>query len=137
MPQPFILVVDDDPNIATLVSEHLEKLGYKTTFCTDAAQAALQAEGLRVGLIIADIMMPGFGSGVDAYNAIRRNRNLRKDLPVIFLTGLKAESARKVVPLSDPRVRLLHKPTTLETLVATIRELTGDRLKAAPPGRTP
>jgi CheY-like chemotaxis protein len=128
--KPYILVVDDDPHIASLVSDHLESHGFKVTYCTDAAQCVVQSEGLPVKLFILDVVMTGFGSGVDAYKSIRENPRTR-EIPVIFLTGLKPEQARKLVPLGDPRVRLLHKPTPLMTLLNTINELT----KQAPPQR--
>ena len=129
--QPFILVVDDDPNIATLVTESLENKGYRVTFCNDAAQAVIQAEGTKIGLLIMDIMMPGFGSGIDAYINLRKNRSLSKELPIIFLTGVKPEQAGRLIPKDDPRVRLLHKPTTMTKLQTAIRELTGDSLLPA------
>ena len=130
--QPFILVVDDDATIATLICEHLEHLGYRATYCTDAAQTIIQAQSVRVGLLIMDIMMPVFGSGVDAYCRIRADPRFPKDLPIIFLTGLKPEQAQRMLPKDDPRIRLLHKPCALSKLVAAIKDLTGETL-AGPP----
>jgi len=124
-----ILVVDDDPNIASLVCEALENQGYEVTFCTDAAQAVIQAEGMRVGLLILDIMMPHFGSGLDAYRNLRKSPYLPKNLPVIFLTALKSGQTSKLIPKNDPYIRLLHKPTTVKSLIKTVTELTGDKLK--------
>ena len=123
MAKPYILVVDDDAAVANLVCEHLERQGYRVTHCTDAVQAVLQAEGLKVGLLILDVMMPAFGSGIDAYKNIRNHPNLSKDLPVIFLTAMQPEQARRLVPLHDPKVRLLHKPIPLNKLLQTIQEL--------------
>ena len=131
MGKPYILVVDDDQNVAKLICEHLENQGYRVTYCTDAAQALLQAEGLRIGLLITDIVMPTFGTGIDVYKNLRNHPFLPKNLPIIFLTGLKADQARPLVPLSDPRVRLLHKPTSLQNLMQAIQELTGGNLKPA------
>lgn len=129
--RPFILVVDDDPNIAEMVTESLETKGYRVTYCTDAAQAVIQTEGTKIGLLILDIMMPAFGSGIDAYKNIRKNHNLSNELPIIFLTGLKPAQAKAMVPRDDPRVRLLFKPTTMTKLQATIQELTGNSLLPA------
>ena len=125
MKKPYILVVDDDPNVGFMISEHLEKLGYRVTHCTDAVQAVLQAEGLKIGLLIVDMMMPYFGSGLDAYKNIRNNIYLPKDLPIIFLTAMQPEKARQLVPLQDPRVRLLYKPIPFAELTKTIEELSG------------
>ena len=127
----FILVVDDDPNIAEMVTESLETKGYRVTYCLDAAQAMIQTEGTNVGLLILDIMMPQFGSGIDAYKNIRNNHNLSNELPIILLTGLKPEQAEAMVPKEDPRVRLLFKPTPMSKLQATIQELTGNTLLPA------
>lgn len=125
--KPCILVVDDDQNIANLVCEHLEKEGFRVTYCTDARQALIQAEGLRnVALMVVDVMMPAFGSGFDVYRMIRTNPHFAKDLPIVFMTGLKPEAVAHLVPKADPRVRLLHKPTTVQSLLAAMRELLGD-----------
>lgn len=131
--KPCILVVDDDPAVGPLLCEHLERLNYRVTYCNDAAQALIQAEAVRVGLIIMDIMLPIYGSGVDAYRSIRRNPHFPKSLPVIFLTALKPLQTQNLIPKDDPYIRLLHKPTTMARLVQTIQELTGDKLKDVPP----
>lgn len=135
--KPFILVVDDDVNTASLICEHLEKQGYRVTHCHDAAQALIQAEGMPVGLVITDIVMPVYGSGLDAYVKIRKNPKFPQDLPIIFLTGLKAAEAERLIPKGDPRVRLLHKPTTMAKLLDAIRELTGETLKQGKGSKDP
>ena len=131
---PLVLIVDDDVNIATMLSEHLQRQGMRVTHCHDAAQAMIQAEALRPALVIADIMMPAFGSGIDAYKKMRLHPRL-KEVPVIFLTGLKPAQAKPLMPPGDAKVRLLHKPVTLAELMQTIRDLTGDRLLPASPGK--
>ncbi len=127
--KPFILVVDDDPEVAPMLADSLEAQGYRVTYCMDAAQALVQLENMHVGLLIADIMMPGFGTGVDAYRKIRAKPNQKQVLPAIFLTGLTPVEAAKHVPKGDPYIRLLHKPASLAHLLKTIKELTGDKLK--------
>jgi len=126
--KPFILVVDDDPNVGPMLSDSLETMGFRVTYCMDAAQALVQLENMHVGLLISDIMMPGFGTGVDAYRKIRANPNRTEILPAIFLTGLSPAEAARLVP-KDPYIRLMHKPTSLKDLMATITELTGEKLK--------
>ena len=128
--KPRILVVDDDPNIATLVCDALEDQGFGVTYCTDAAQAKVQAEGMKVGLLILDIMMPHFGTGLDAYRELRKSPYLPKNLPIIFLTALRPEAVQKMIPKNDPMVRLLHKPTTVAKLLEAVTALTGDSLRS-------
>lgn len=129
--KPYILVVDDDPAIAALVTDHLEASGFRVTYCMDAHQALIQAESLPVGLLILDMMMPVWGTGLDAYRNIRSHPRFARDLPIVFLTGMNPVEARRCVPHGDPRVRLLHKPTTIARLLGTVQELTGDSLRDA------
>lgn len=131
---PLVLVVDDEVNIANMICETLERQGLRVSHCQDAAQALIQAEALKPSLIITDIMMPVWGSGIDAYHRLRSHRRL-KDVPVIFLTGMRSELARNIVPIGDPISRLLFKPVSLAKLLQTIRDITGDRLLG--PGAKP
>ncbi|MBI5210044.1 MAG: response regulator [Elusimicrobia bacterium] len=135
----FILVVDDDVTLAQVVVEYLESKGYKATWTTDAWQTVIQAEALRPKLIICDIRLPVWGTGVDAYRNFRKNRFL-KSVPVIFITGLNAQEARPLVPIEDPLVRLLYKPLDMGQLEKAIDEFLGEKRPApaasAPGGRS-
>jgi CheY-like chemotaxis protein len=122
--EAFVLVVDDDPTVLSLVSARLEMAGYRVTTATDAWQQVVQAQGMKIGLIISDIMMPGVGTGVDAVKQLRATPTVSPLLPVVFMTALKLDEARKMIP-PDPRVRLIGKPIDFEALRAAIRELTG------------
>lgn len=122
--EAFVLVVDDDPTVLTLVSTRLEIAGYRVTTATDAWQQVVQAQGMKIGLIITDIMMPGVGTGVDAVKQLRATPSVSPLLPVIFMTGLKPEDARKMIP-PDPHVRLIAKPIDFDVMRAAIKELTG------------
>ena len=130
--QPAVIVVDDEPVIAEMLSEALSKQGLRVTHCHDAAQAFIQSQGLRPALLISDIMMPHWGTGVDTYRKLRAYPAF-KTLPFIFLTGLKKDQAERLVPITDSRVRLLHKPVSLAVLMQAIRDLTGDRLLGPAP----
>ena len=123
--EAFVLVVDDDENVLSLVVTRLEMAGYNVTSAVDAWAEIVQAEGLKSGLIITDIQMPGLGTGVDAIKKLRENPKISPSLPVIFMTGMRPEDAQKMVPLTDPKVRLIHKPIDFKLLQATIKELTG------------
>ena len=122
--EAFVLVVDDDPSILNLVSTRLELAGYRVTTAMDAWQQVVQAQGMKIGLIISDIMMPGVGTGVDAIKQLRATPTVSPLLPVVFMTALKLEDARKMIP-ADPHVRLIGKPIDFEVLRSAIRELTG------------
>jgi len=121
----YILVVDDDQLIRDMMVQKLEGAGYRVTCAEDAAQSVIQAEGMRLALIVSDIEMPGFGTGVDALKKLRASSFIRKNLPVIFVTGMPPAEARKIVPKTDPYVRLLHKPVDWKLLRQYIKDLTG------------
>jgi len=121
----FILVVDDDQLIRDMLVSKLEGVGYRVTCAEDAAQSVIQAEGMRLSLIISDIEMPGFGTGVDALKKLRASNFIKRNLPVIFVTGMPPQEAKRIVPMTDPYVRLMHKPVDWNLLRMYIRDLTG------------
>lgn len=123
--EAYVLIVDDDPNVLNLLSSRLEMAGYRVTTATDAWQQVIQAQGLKVGLIISDIQMPGSGTGVDAVKHLRSLPSISPRLPVIFITGMKREAALALIPPDDPYVRLVTKPIDFGQLRAVIKELTG------------
>ncbi len=119
----FILVVDDDEIIRDLIVDRLQMAEYKVTCAEDAAQAVIQAEGMTLALLITDIEMPGFGTGIDAVKKLRASPSVPKNLPVIFVTGMPPQDVEKRVPLKDPYVRLIHKPIDWKLLRAYIKDL--------------
>ncbi|MBI2362310.1 MAG: response regulator [Elusimicrobia bacterium] len=103
----------------------LEGAGYRVTCAEDAAQSVIQAEGMKLSLIVSDIEMPGFGTGVDALKKLRASSFVRRDMPVIFVTGMPPHEAQKIVPKTDPYLRLMHKPVDWRLMRQYIKELTG------------
>ncbi|MBI5595924.1 MAG: response regulator [Elusimicrobia bacterium] len=121
----YVLVVDDDALIRDMLVAKLEGAGYRVTCAEDAAQSVIQAEGMKLSLIISDIEMPGFGTGVDALKKLRASSFVRRDMPVIFVTGMPPHEAQKIVPKTDPYLRLMHKPVDWRLMRQFIKELTG------------
>ncbi len=121
----FILVVDDDPLIRDMLVAKLESAGYRVTCAEDAAQSVIQAEGMNLSLIISDIEMPGFGTGVDALKKLRASSYIPRNLPVIFVTGMPPSEAQKIVPKNDPYIRLMHKPVDWRLMAKYMLELSG------------
>ena len=78
-----ILIVDDEPRIRELISEHLQHEGFACEEATDgsAALAALSVGG--IDLVILDVMMPF----VDGMTCLREMRKRKIDTPVIMLTA--------------------------------------------------
>jgi two-component system OmpR family response regulator len=122
--EAYVLVVDDDPMIVQLVSATLEGAGYCVTTASDAWQEVVQTQGLKIGLVITDIQMPGGQTGADAVKRLRSLPNVSPLLPVIFLSGMEPEEARKIIPW-DSKIRFLSKPINFEKLRSAIKDLTG------------
>lgn len=125
--KPFILVVDDDEIQAQMVCEFLESAGYRVTTAADGWQAVVQAESVKIELIVSDVIMPGMhGSGIDTYRMIRASNYVRRDLPLIFMTGSQDVVKKHMQEIAkDPKVRILYKPLDLPKLRAAVVELVG------------
>lgn len=80
-----ILIVDDDPDILTYVSEILQDNAYETSTAGDGAAALASVREARPDLVILDLMMPG-KSGIRFLNEIRQDAALR-DVPILVLSG--------------------------------------------------
>ena len=88
-----ILIVDDDENIAELISLYLTKECYETQIVHDGESALLAVPSFKPDLILLDLMLPG----IDGYQVCRE---LRKDtaVPIIMLSA-KGEVFDKVLGL--------------------------------------
>lgn len=85
-----ILLVDDNPDLLTLVTDNLRTAGYKTV-CTavDCAAARAAFAAHRPDLMILDINLPD-GDGFSLFREIRG----RSDIPILFLSARDADSDR-------------------------------------------
>lgn len=122
-----ILVIDDDPIVLGIVVELLESLDYEVVSVPNAGAAFIQAEELRPRLIITDIMMPVWGTGIHVYRKFRDDPRL-KACPVIFMTSMDPLAVKAIVP-NDPRVRVLYKPIDPTLLKQAVVDLIGKPLK--------
>jgi DNA-binding response OmpR family regulator len=86
--KPTVLIVDDDPDIVTLVSDLLEANGLQAMTARDGLEGILEGteKTSPVDLVILDIMMP-YAEGIGVLNALKA---IEPDLPVIMLTAKTA-----------------------------------------------
>jgi signal transduction histidine kinase len=120
LPKTFgsVLLVEDDDEVASLVSDMLRELGYKVTR-TASAEAALGAlaDDRPIDIIFSDIMMPGRMNGLDLAREAQRRR---PRLPVLLTSGY-AEAAMSEA--SRENIRGLRKPYDIQALAQTLREV--------------
>jgi len=113
-PSARILVVDDEPNIADLLSAALSFEGYQVGVASTGAEAMEQVRTFRPNLVMLDVMLPDF----DGTEVCRRLRNRGEQMPIVFLTARDA-TQEKVEGLSmgDDYVT---KPFSIEELMARV-----------------
>ena len=116
--QDHILVVDDDAEIRSLLSEYLQKNGYRVTAVADGKGmwAALDG-GPRADLVVLDLMLPG-----DDGLTLCRNLRARSELPVIMLTA-RGEETDRIVGLEMGADDYLAKPFNPRELLARIKSI--------------
>lgn len=111
-----ILVVEDDPTLASFVSDALREAGYATEVAADGAQGLDLAVKLRPDLAIVDIMLPA----LDGFALIESLRRQGLTMPVIILSAKRAVDDR----LRGLRVGgddYLTKPFSMAELVARVQ----------------
>lgn len=112
-----ILIVDDDREIANLISIYLRNEGYDVSIAENGAEALQMLETLPVHLIIMDVMMPV----VDGLELCRKVRET-SHLPILMLSA-KAEDMDKVLGLLTGADDYVVKPFNPLELVARVKSL--------------
>jgi two-component system OmpR family response regulator len=109
-----ILVVDDEPNIAELLSAALTLEGYEVGVAATGAEAIDQVRSFRPNLVMLDVMLPDF----DGTEVCRRLRNQGEHVPIVFLTARDATQDKvEGLSMGDDYVT---KPFSIEELMARI-----------------
>ena len=117
-----VLLVEDDPIVASTVAAALEDSGYEVARVTTADEALpLLASRARIDLLFSDVVMPGRLSGMDL---VREARRLRPTLPVVLTTGYSETVAR------TEGVRLLSKPYRIEELIRVLNAVSGEAVSS-------
>ena len=83
---PKILIVDDEPNIVTLISRYVQREGYDIVTASDGREAIDKCKKEDFDVIIMDVMMPD----TDGFTACKKIKEF-KDIPVIMLSARGSE----------------------------------------------
>lgn len=110
-----ILIVDDDNNIAELISLYMTKECYDTVIANDGESVLPLVEAEQPNLILLDLMLPG----IDGYQVCREVR-AKYQIPIIMLSA-KGEIFDKVLGLELGADDYMEKPFDSKELVARVK----------------
>jgi len=112
-----VLIVEDDPNTATLVQTYLERDGFKTIKAADGETALRLARQHRPGFVVLDIMLPS----LDGWEVCRQLRTF-SNVPILMLTA-REEEIDRVTGLSLGADDYVVKPFSPRELVARVKAI--------------
>lgn len=110
-----ILIVDDDNNIAELISLYMTKECFETRIVGDGESALTEVDSFEPNLILLDLMLPG----IDGYQVCREVR-AKSSIPIIMLSA-KGEVFDKVLGLELGADDYMEKPFDSKELVARVK----------------
>lgn len=114
---PLVLVVDDDPEIRTLLTELLRADGLRCETAPDGASAVERALALRPQLVLLDLSLPVL-SGDEVFARLRADHRTRY-IPIVFLTAAGSRKA-KISHLLAGGDDYVTKPFDLDELSARV-----------------
>ncbi|MCL5735531.1 MAG: ATP-binding protein, partial [Actinobacteria bacterium] len=120
-----ILVVEDEPAVARLIRQALERSGFTVLAAGTGDEGLLHLNGghSRVDLLLTDIVLPGTLQG---HQLGQRAIELRPALPIIYMSGYTGDAVMQGGGV-DGRVNYIQKPFTPESLVRMVREVLDSR----------
>jgi len=115
-----ILIVDDEPNIATSLEFLMRGSDYDVQVARNGEEALLLAESFRPDVVLLDVMMPQ-RSGFEVCQKIRENPSLR-NVKIVMLTA-KGRDAEREKGLNLGANAYVTKPFSTKELMNTVRGL--------------
>ena len=114
----FIVIVDDEEDIAELVSINLKKNNFSVKKYFTGSGLLNGLENHKPDLIILDLMLPDF-DGIEICKKLKQNENY-SDIPIIMLTA-KADEIDKIIGLEIGADDYITKPFSPRELVARVK----------------
>jgi DNA-binding response OmpR family regulator len=112
-----ILIVEDEPNIASFVAMYLKRAGFAVRVAGTGEGAIEQAAAEAPSLIVLDLMLPDL-DGIDVCRRVRQ----RSDVPILMLTA-RDEDIDKIIGLEVGADDYLTKPFNPGELVARVKSI--------------
>jgi DNA-binding response OmpR family regulator len=126
-----ILLVEDDPRLAEMLSEYLGQAGFAVTVASLGATALERLAGAQYDAVVLDLTLPDM-DGLD----ICRQLRTKADTPVLMLTA-RGDPIDRIVGLELGADDYLPKPFEPRELLARLRAILRRRCRATAPGERP
>ncbi len=128
VPPGRVLLIEDEPNIATAITFLLQRDGWRVSTHSDGASAMAAVARHAPDVVVLDVMLPG-KSGFDILGAIRAGD--RPGLPVLMLTAKGQQKDRERAEALGVS-RFMTKPFSNRELIETVRALAGAAMPTEP-----
>ena len=117
-----IMVVDNDPSIATMIERILEAEGYEVSTAMSGTECLKELEKEKPDLLLLDVMMPDL-SGWDVYWRIRKKDEVLK---VAFVSVVEVSPGRREELIRDYGISdYIIKPFTHDGLTSAVKQILG------------
>jgi len=118
---PRVLVIDDEPQIRSLVKRFLSQAGYEVDQAGDGLDGVKQMKENPADLVITDILMPK----QEGLETIRQIREIYPDCKIIAMSGGSQLTAMDFLPIAKKfgAAKIFHKPIDFQELVEAVKEL--------------
>lgn len=113
-----VLIVDDEPDVVTFLSQLFEDAGFEIATANDGVQAYETLEKVHPDLVTLDLQMPN-DTGTDFYRRVHRKKSYSQ-IPIIVISGL----AGRHLAIKKPYA-VFDKPIDEDKLLKTAREAVG------------
>ncbi|HKT57425.1 MAG TPA: response regulator transcription factor [Microbacterium sp.] len=111
-----ILIVEDEPHIASFVARGLQHAGYETVICEDGAEGLERARHGDISLVLLDVGLPT----MDGFEVLQTLRADGLRMPIIMLTA-RTSTHDTVLGLDAGASDYVRKPFTVDELLARVR----------------
>ena len=114
-----ILIVDDDINLCTVLSEELNAIGYEANYLTDGEEVAKVLETGNIDLLLLDLKMPG----TDGFDVLQKINNHHNSHPKIIVLTAYADVKSAIESARLGASDFISKPYDFDELLITIRKV--------------
>lgn len=121
-----VLLIEDEPNIATAIGFLLQRDGWRVSTHSDGTTALDAVVRHAPDVVVLDVMLPG-QSGFDVLGGLRAGHHgARADMPVLMLTA-KGQTKDRARAEALGVSRFMTKPFSNRELIEAVRDLAGAR----------